>query len=236
MSMTERIPASPRRSLTPPEIGAWFDLQRTTVERVHPSWLPGLAAELVVQARSTPTGRRWLANQLSTLTPLLFALPSGVGPASVHELYDVGWFSAVLQEPLERALDLGSLLLAARLRTVVSRFAVTHLRTMLGVERYERALTASPANAAVPAVPRVSTQTSDEADVLVGQVLHHGAHELAAYAARLHPALAQSVKLSFERNWWGSPYPTTLHPDTVCAYLGLTDRPSQPSADREGNT
>jgi hypothetical protein len=206
--------------LTPQEVAAWFDLQRATVEQVHPSWLPSLAAELVVAARRTPNGRRWLANQLSTVTPLLFDLPSGVGPASVHELYDLGWFRAALREPLERALDLGSLLLAARLRTVVTRSAVTHLRTMLGAQRYERALTASSANTAAPDVPRISMQTSDEADVLVGQVLHHGAHELAAYAAHLHPALAQSVKLSFERNWWSCAYPTLLHPDTVAACLG----------------
>ena len=236
MSTPERTPSAPRRPLTPREVAAWFDLQRATVEQVHPSWLPGLAAELVVAARRTPTGRRWLANQLSKVTPLLFDLPSGVGPASVHELYDLGWFRAALREPLERALDLGSLLLAARLRTVVSRSAVTHLRTMLGAQRYERALTASSANTAAPDVPRVSMQTSDAADVLVGQVLHHGAHELAAYAAHLHPALALSVKLSFERNWWSYAYPSLLHPDTVAACLGLSGSSNQPCTDGGGNT
>jgi hypothetical protein len=219
--VTDRIVAAPRRPLTPQEIGAWFDLQRATVERVHPSWLPNFAAELVAAARRTPTGRRWLANQLSTIMPLLFALPGGVGPASARELHDLGHCRAALLDPLERALDLGSLLLAARLRTVVSRSAVTRLRTMLGTERYDRALTTSPHITTAPVVTRVSMQTSDEAEVLVAQMLHHGAHELAAYAARLHPALAQSVKLTFEHEWWRYTYPTTLSPDTVAVSLRL---------------
>jgi hypothetical protein len=226
MSVTERIAPASLRPLTPQELGAWFDLQRVTVERLDPSWLPSLAGELVVEARGTPTGRRWLAERLSGVTPLLFAIPCGVGAASVRELHDLGWFGAALREPRERALDLGSLLLAARLRTVVSRSAVTHLRTMLGVERYERTLTASLADVTAPAVPRASMQTSDEADVLVRQMLRHGAHELAAFAFHLHAVFAQSVKLSFERDWWCCPYPATLHPDTVAAWLGLERPPT----------
>jgi hypothetical protein len=66
-------------------------------------------------------------------------------------------------------------------------------------------------------------QTSDEIEVLVGQVLHHGAHELAAYAVGLHPALAESVRLSFERCWWDSPYPTALNPDAAAACLELRE-------------
>jgi len=235
MSMTERIAPASHRTLAPQEIGAWFDLQRATVERLDPSWLPSLAGELVVEARKTPTGRRWLAEQLRSVTPLLFALPCRDGAASAHRLYHLRWFGGVLREPQERALDLGSILLAARLRTVVGRSAVTHLRRMLGVERYERALTASLADVAAPAVPRASMQTSDEADVLMRQVLRHGAHELAAYAAHLHPAFAQSVKLSFERDWWWRPYPATLHPDTVAACLGLSDSSGQRLTASEGN-
>jgi hypothetical protein len=66
-------------------------------------------------------------------------------------------------------------------------------------------------------------QTVDEIEVLVGQVLHHGAHELAAYAAGQHPALAESVQLSFERYWWDSPYPTALNPNAAAACLALRE-------------
>ena len=236
MSMTEKIAPAWHRPLMLQELGGWFDLQRATLERLDPSWLPGLAGELVIEARRTATGRRWLADRLTSVSPLLFALPRGPDATAVPKLDNLGWLAAVLREPHERALDLGSLLLAARLRTVVSRSTVTHLRAMLGVERYERALRASLANVTAPAVPRTSMQTSDQANVLIRQVLRHGAHELAAYAAHLHPAFAQSVRLSFERDWWCCPYPATLHPDTVAAWLGLSGSPNQTLSETEGHT
>ncbi len=213
--------ASGRQPLTSEEIEFWFDLQRETVERAHPSWLPESDPELVVAARGTKTGRRWLANRLSSAATLLFALPSGVGRASARELYRFEWFRPALQDPVESALDLGSFVLAARLRTVVSRRAVTRLRTMLGVQRYERALSASPPGSTAAGMPWTTLQTGEEIEVLVGQVLHHGAHELAAYAGSLHPALAESVKLSFECGWWSSLYPTSLDPATVSACLAV---------------
>ena len=216
-----RGPASGRQPLTPRETESWFDLQRETVERVHPSWLPASDPELVVAARGTKTGRRWLANRLSSAAALLFALPSGAGPASARELYRFEWFRPALQDPVESALDLGSLALAARLRTVVSRPAVTRLRTLLGMQRYVRALSASPPGSAAAGMPWTTLQTGEEIEVLVGQVLHHGAHELAAYAGSLHPALAESVKLSFEWGWWSSLYPTSLDPATVSACLAV---------------
>jgi hypothetical protein len=212
-----------RRPLTPEEIHSWFDLQRETVQRLHPSWLPAIDAELIGTARQTALGRRWLANRLSGIRPLLFALPCGVGPSSARELHRCDRFRAALHDPVETALDLGSFALAARLRTVVSRPAVTRLRAMLGTQRYERVLNASLSSTAAVAVPWLSMRTTDEIEVLFGQVLHHGAHELAAYAAGLHPALAESVRLSFERCWWDSLYPTSLHPDTAAACLKLRE-------------
>jgi hypothetical protein len=221
--MSVREAPSARRPLTPEEIHSWFDLQRETVERLHPSWLPQIDAELIGTARHTALGRRWLANRLCVIRPLLFALPRGVGPESAHELHRLTRLRAVLREPVESALDLGSLALAARLRTVVSRPAVTRLRAMLGIQRYERALNASASITDAVEIPWLSMQTSDEIEVLVGQVLHHGAHELAAHAAGLHPALAESVRLSFERCWWDSPYPTALNPDAAAACLELRE-------------
>lgn len=210
-----------RSPLRPDEIHCWLDLQRETLERLHPSWLPTIEAGLQVAARRSGSGRRWLANQLCATRPLLFALPRGVGPASVHTLLPHQGFRLILQEPVERALDLGSFAIAARLRTVVSRPAVARLRTLLGVERYERALHTSAANSPAVAMPWLAMQSGEEIEVMVGQALHHGAHELAAHAAQLHPALAESVKLSFESRWWHSEYPTILDFHTVAACLQL---------------
>jgi len=221
--MSEREAPSARRPLTPEEIHSWFNLQRETVERLHPSWLPEIDAELIGTARHTELGRRWLANRLCVTRPLLFTLPCGVGPGSAHELPRFARLRAILREPAESALDLGSLALAARLRTVVNRPAVTRLRTMLGTQRYERALKTSSAATGTVELPWLSMQTSEEIEVLVGQVLHHGAHELAAYAAGLHPALAESVRLSYERCWWDSPYSTALNPDAAAACLELRE-------------
>jgi hypothetical protein len=221
--MSVREAPSARRPLTPEEIRSWFDLQRETVERLHPSWLPEIDAELIGTARHTELGRRWLANRLCVTRPLLFTLPCGVGPGSAHELPRFARLRAILREPAESALDLGSLALAARLRTVVNRPAVTRLRTMLGTQRYERALKASSSTTDTVELPWLSMQTSEEIEVLVGQVLHHGAHELAAYAAGLHPALEESVRLSYERRWWDSPYPTALNPDAAAACLELRE-------------
>jgi hypothetical protein len=223
--------------LTPEEIHCWFDLQRETVEQLHPSWLPAIDAELIGTARQSALGRHWLASRLCVFRPLLFTLPCGVGRSSARELHRFGPFRAALCESMESALDLGSFALAARLRTVVSRPAVTRLRAMLGTQRYERALSASPSTTAAAGVPWVSMQTSDQVEVLMGQVLHHGAHELAAYAAGLHPALAESVQLRFERCWWDSPYPTSLHPDTAAACLALRAGASDsPTAAKETDT
>lgn len=71
---------------------------------------------------------------------------------------------------------------------------------------------------------------------MVGQALHHGAHELAAYAARLHPALAESVKLSFESRWWHTAYPTSLDFNTVAACLQLRTTPNDTSLGSEANS
>ena len=221
--MSERDAPGSRRPLTPEEIHSWFNLQRETVERLHPSWLPDVDAELIGTARHTALGRRWLANRLCVIRPLLFTLPCGVGPGSAHELPRFARLRTILREPAESALDLGSLALAARLRTVVNRPAVTRLRAMLGTQRYERALNASSPTTDAVELPWLSMQTSDEIEVLVGQILHHGAHELAAYAAGLHPALAESVRLSYERCWWDSPYPTALNPDAAAACLELRE-------------
>lgn len=197
--------------MTLQDIRAWFDLQRETVERVHPSWLPAVEAELVVAARQSVPGRRWLANRLGTVSPLLFALPRGVGAGCVQDLQPLGWLRAALREILECALDLGSLALAPRLRTVVTRSAVTRIRTTLGQERYERALAAPPVPGPTPPV--------DDVESLLDEVIHSGARELAEHAHHFHPALAESVRLSFECNWWDTPSTATLPREIAASCL-----------------
>ncbi len=180
----------------------WYDLQLDTLLRLHPSWLAPLEAPLVIQARNSPVGRRWLANRLSAVCPVLLGIPLETGTA----LAQAAWLRAVLHNPLERALDLGSLALASTLRTMVTRSAVAQLRTLLGAERYQRILTAAPRGGSGTA-PVDSAGGNDLAE----QLARRGAAELAAYATHVHPALGESVRLSFDRAWW-RPEPQALLP------------------------
>jgi hypothetical protein len=199
-----------RRAMTLQDIRAWFDLQRETIERVHPSWLPSIDPDLVIAARQSTVGRRWLANQLTTINPLLFALPRGVGPGCVQDLQPLGWFTTALRQATDCALDLGALALAPRLRTVITRPAVTQIRTTLGQDRYERALAAPIPGPTLP---------PDDVTSLLEEILPRGAHELAEHAAQLHPALAESVKLTFDSHWWDSPATPTLPPEIAADCL-----------------
>jgi hypothetical protein len=220
----------------------WVGLQRDTVERVHPSWLPSLAAELVVAARCCPAGRRILAGQLYEFAPVLFGLPLECRPAAGPErsaparrLGETAWLRTALQEPVERALDLGSLALAPRLRTVVTRSAVAQLRTLLGAKRYERILnghyerlSGHSGGGSGAASPEWTGGLPLEAGAgdLGERLTRRGAAELEAYAASVHPAFAESVRLSFHRAWWPTqPHVLSLATEVVERCLRLASEP-----------
>jgi len=189
---------------------AWYDLQVHTLLRLHPSWLAPLAAPLVIEARNSPLGRRWLANRLSAVCPVLLDIPRETGPASAPALGQATWLRNVLQNPLERALDLGSLALASTLRTMVTRSAVAQLRTLLGAERYQRILTAAEISRGNGPSPLEGASGHDLAERLA----RCGAAELASYATAVHPALGESVRLTFECSWW-HPEPEAVLPPEV---------------------
>jgi hypothetical protein len=222
--------SDPRRraSITLPaheDLQAWLALQRETTERVHPSWFPGLPAELIVHARKSPPGRRWLANRLARVSPLLFGIPHETEAVPARNLRNAEWLRICLHDVLECALDLGSLTLAVTVRTMVTRSEVMRLRAVLGVERYERLLFAPPStsSASAPAAFRAGAHGTAECrgDDLAERLLRCGAHELAAYAATLHPALCESVRLSLECNWWDVEGMASLTPAAVESCLRL---------------
>jgi hypothetical protein len=198
---------------------AWFDLQNQVIERVHVSWLPQIAPELCLCARRTVTGRRWLANELSGSRSPLFGLPAESGPGCAHDLHRSQWLAVLLRDPLECALDLGSLALATTVRTVVTRPLVSRLRAVLGGERYERALRAPGLDA--------TEEVSDTSGDIIDSLTRRGAHELAAYSASVHPALGESVKFCFECNWWDcitTPLLSTAVAESCLRPQGCTDR------------
>ena len=188
------------------DLKPWFDLQSATLDRVHPSWFRNIEPQLILAARRDALGRRWLANHLAGLSPALFSLTVWRSEFAAP-LGAAAWLAHPLEEPMECALELGGVALAAAVRTVVTRDGVMKLRLALGASRYDRVLQSNV----------VATDSNDRpvwtggaVEDITDHVARRGAMELAGYAASIHPAWGESVRLSFERWWWMSPSESTL--------------------------
>jgi hypothetical protein len=203
---------------TDSDLQAWLTLQENTLDRVHASWFPGVAASLVAGARKQGLGRRWLANRLRAESPLLFDLPAQQGLGSAVGLREVDWIAALLGEPIECAFELGAMVHAAIVRTTVTRAAVTRLRAALGADRYERVLTATPVELPALSGPPLIVEDETERDV-AARLIRCGAGELMRYAEYLHSAWGESIRLTFERGWWVRIPVPVLAPDVVESYL-----------------
>jgi hypothetical protein len=201
------------------DLKPWFDLQSATLNRVHSSWFRNIEPQLIEAARRDALGRRWLANQLATLSPALFSLTQWRSDAAAR-LSASAWLAQPLEDPMECALELGGVALAAALRTVVTRDGVMKLRLALGAPRYDRVL---QSNAVATDSTERPVWTSGAVEAITDHVARRGAMELAGYAANVHPAWGESVRLSFERWWWMSPSEWTLPAAVVEASL----RPSE---------
>ena len=201
------------------DLKPWFDLQSATLNRVHPSWFRNIEPQLILAARRDALGRRWLANHLASSSPALFSLTVWRSDAA-SRLGAAAWLAQPLQDPMECALELGGVALAAALRTVVTRDGVMKLRLALGASRYDRVLQSN-------VVPTGSTErpvwTNGEVESITDHVARRGALELAEYAANAHPAWGESVRLSFERWWWMSPSECTLPATAVEASLQASE-------------
>lgn len=192
------------------DLKPWFDLQSATLDRVHPSWFRNIEPQLILAARRDALGRRWLANHLAKLSPALFSLTVWRSDAA-DRLGARSWLAQPLQEPVESALELGGVALAAAVRTVVTRDGVMKLRLALGASRYDRLL---QSNAVATHATERPVWTNGTVESIRDHVARRGAMELAGYANSAHPAWGESVRLSFERWWWMSPSEWTL-PATV---------------------
>jgi len=195
-----------------PDLQAWLTLQETTLDRVHASWFPGVAASLVAGARKQPLGRRWLANYLCAESPLLFDLSAQRGLGHVVGLREADRVTELLTDPTDCALELGAMVHAGLVRTAVTRPAVTRLRAALGSERYARVLTAPLVELPASSGARLIVEDENEGDV-AARLIRCGAGELMGYAERVHSAWGESVRLSFDRGWWARISAPVLAPD-----------------------
>jgi hypothetical protein len=203
---------------TAEDLQAWLDLQAETLDRVHASWFPRIPPALVLEARAQPLGRRWLANHLSSQSPLLFGLRVPEGAEAVANLQEVARLAPMLGDALDSALELGAMAYAAIIRTTVRRADVKSMRTVLGVARYERVLTAVLPELSAPAQPLFSADGAGD-DAVEERLIRQGAAELLHYADRVHRAWGESVRLAFERRIWMNMPPTVLPAASVAACL-----------------
>lgn len=197
---------------------AWWELQQQTLARLHPSWLAEYAAELLQRACAERIGRRWLAQRLAVVSPLLFgALPEGPPPAH-GALRRAGWLEPLLRQPAGRALELGVRALAPALRTVVDREGVLTLRRAFGAARCEAALRMAPQELPLP-LRNAFAACAMDGERLMRFAQDCGLRELAHYAAGLHPAWGESARLSFERRCFDPALPPVLPPAQLEALL-----------------
>jgi hypothetical protein len=197
----------------PEDATLWFEVQVETLKRVHSSWVPDIPIDLLTQARKLALGRRWLAKRLATVTPALFGLPAELDSESVGRLRAARWLAPLVADPLECALDLGSLAMAATLRALVNQPEIVKIRSALGPERFARVLASPAASSQPPPAP-----PAGDLD-MVERLIRCGAAEFAAFAEFLHPAWGESVRLTYERAWWLEVSSPSLSPAAAQACL-----------------
>jgi len=197
----------------PEDARLWFEVQVETLKRVHSSWLPGVPIELLTQARKLALGRRWLAKRLSSVSPVLFGLAAELDPDAIGRLRAAAWLAPLVADPFECALDLGSLAMAATIRSLVNRPELVKIRGALGPERYGRVL-------AFHGAPAQSAPATAAGDLdMVERLVRCGAAEFAGFADSLHPAWGESVRLTYERAWWFDACAPSLTPPVARACL-----------------
>jgi hypothetical protein len=206
---------------------AWPELQRVALDDAHASWLPGAPRaalpDLLAQARRSPLGRRWIAQQLVRAAPQLLGRPAPAAPIDEAQLAAADWLlrplnAAVL--PLsELLLELGAMALAAELRAVVARRGFACLRAVLGEARHERALREGPQAAAAVVRPAEFNRALDSQLRLRSLVRNQGIAELEACAATVHVAACERVRLACERDWTAVQCSARLEPSYTAALV-----------------
>jgi len=162
-------------------------LRAVAVQQANPAWFVSLPAPLVQRARASALGSRMLAWVLAEgIAPALFAEPAWKMPANADWLF---WPKSALDEV---ALDFAALALSASIRATVKRDAVLRLKRVLSEPRYALAL-----NEPTASLDARGFSTALAADESLAQYLStQGYAELIGYAATLHPACAERIRLS----------------------------------------
>ena len=162
-------------------------LRAVAVQQANPGWLAPLPAPLLAQMRASALGTRLIARTLAEgPAPALFGEPYWRMPP------DADW---LLRPPAaldELALDLAALALSALIRATVKRETVLRLKRVLGDARYALALNETSEN--LDSLGFAKALAADPA--LRRHLLAQGHAELVAFAATIHPACAERIRLT----------------------------------------
>lgn len=212
--------------------GSHARLLGAALDGAHPDYFEGIPRDLLTRGRGSPVGRRILLRKLlSRGHPLLvglFALKDEVIAGHAWVLWDA-------RKLHDAAADLGAIALVPGLRACIERSRVLRLRTAIGSRRLSMALTfdsGMPVPEAVNSMARKAlAEVIDDVDAIAALVARSGYRELAGYAARIHPAFGERVRLAFRPDWRDDPAGTWLAMDAVTHYFDIQLQQDQRASD-----
>lgn len=174
---------------------SWPKLQRAALDDVHPAWFAGWDAALVNEARQHALGRRLMALTLAQeAAPVLFGSLPAVIP---HALSGSDWMLLPGDRLAELTLDLGVAAFAEAIRRCIERQPVVRLRRVLGNDRYTRVLASERGDA--QHLPEMQTELESALvgdETLKAAIYQRGLAEWMAFAAPVHPAAIERLRLS----------------------------------------
>lgn len=174
-------------------------LQCVALRDLHPSWLPETDAALVLQARHTPSGRRCLAQQLSS-TQVLFRMPARQQIDCDVPAASYPWWLHCLNAQQSLWILLGAHVYLPLIRASISRQRVLQWLRVLGESDYG-ALLRTPAERYGERAIHTQDELPEEDERLRQSLLRTGYQQLVNYADTVHGCIANRVLLAFPANW-----------------------------------
>ncbi len=185
-----------------PEPDLKFALVESALRDLHPTWLPGLDADLLEQARSSTMARRWLATRLTTLA--LFTVPPAALDIADDTLSQSAWWQRSFRTADEPLLALGARGFQRLIKASIQRDKVLQWRRVLGRDLYEQILllpAESMPNTAKRDAGNKNASIDLEDSQLAEATRRSACMALLQFAQQQHPLLQARVALAFPQAW-----------------------------------
>ena len=192
------------------------------LDGAHHGYFGGLPDALLAGGRNSSIGRRMLMRRLLPHAPrVTLDLASVTG-----ELIDAHpWALWNTQRLHDAAADLGALALVPGLRDCVEREKVLMVRAAIGSRRLAMVLQfnagARVSGSGVARARKALAAALGNAEGVAALVSMRGYRELAGYAARIHPAFGERIRLVFRPEWRNDRADTWLPADVVVRYFAV---------------